>query len=104
MSYSVTQRTREIGVRMALGAQATQVRLGVWRRGLVLGLIGASIGIAIAFAMAPQVATLLYEVDVHDPVSFALPPLAFLVVAWLGSYVPARRASRVDPVVALRSE
>jgi predicted permease len=104
MSYSVTQRTREIGVRMALGARSTQVRSGVWQRGLVLGLLGGGIGTAIAFAMAPQVATLLYEVPVHDPLSFAVPPLLFLLVAWLGSYVPARRASRVDPVVALRSE
>jgi putative ABC transport system permease protein len=104
MSYSVTQRTREIGVRMALGARATQVRSGIWRRGLVLGLLGGGIGTAIAFAMAPQVATLLFEVPVHDPLSFTVPPLLFLLVAWLGSYVPARRASRVDPVVALRSE
>jgi ABC-type antimicrobial peptide transport system permease subunit len=89
---------------MALGARATQVRSGIWRRGLVLGLLGGGIGTAIAFAMAPQVATLLYEVPVHDPLSFAIPPLLFLLVAWLGSYVPARRASRVDPVVALRSE
>lgn len=62
------------------------------------------IGIGIAFAAAPQVATLLFEVDVHDPQAFLLPPVLFLVVAWLGSYVPARRASRVDPVVALRAD
>lgn len=104
MSYSVMQRTREIGVRMALGAGAARVRLGVWRRGVVLGATGALIGLAIAFALAPQVATLLFEVNVHDPLAFAVPPLLFLLVAWLGSYIPARRASRVDPVVALRAE
>lgn len=104
MSYTVTQRTREIGVRMALGARAGQVQSGIWGGALRLGLLGSVIGLAIAFAMSPQVATLLFEVDVHDPVAFTVPPLLFLVVAWLGSYVPARRASRVDPVVALRAE
>jgi len=104
MSYTVTERTREIGVRMALGARAMQVQAGVWRRALGLGVIGGVIGLGIAFAAAPQVATLLFEVDVHDPQAFILPPVLFLVVAWLGSYLPARRASRVDPVVALRAD
>ena len=104
MSYAVTQRTREIGVRMALGACAGQVRRSVWRRGLLLGLAGGTIGVSLAFILTPQVATLLYEVDVHDLQSFAVPPLLFLVVAWLASYVPARRASRLDPVEALRAD
>ena len=104
VSYMVTQRTREIGVRMALGARAGQVRRGVWRGALGLGLLGGAIGVAIAFAASPQVATLLFQVDVHDPHAFVIPPLLFLLVAWLGSYMPARRASRVDPVVALRAE
>jgi len=104
MSYAVTQRTREIGVRMALGARVEQVRGSVWRRGLLLGGVGGAIGLGLAFVIAPQVATLLYEVDVHDFQSFAVPPLLFLVVAWVGSYLPARRASRVDPVEALRAD
>lgn len=104
MSYAVTQRTREIGVRMALGAQAGQVRTSIWRGAIVLGVLGSAIGLAIAFAMAPQVATLLFEIDVYDPQAFVVPPVLFLLIAWLGSYLPARRASRVDPVVALRAD
>ena len=104
MSYAVTQRTREIGVRMALGARAEQVRGSVWRRGLLLGFAGGTIGVSLAFVIAPQVATLLYEVDVHDLQSFVAPPLLFLVVAWVASYLPARRASRLDPVEALRAD
>jgi putative ABC transport system permease protein len=104
MSYAVTQRTREIGVRMALGARAAQVRASVWRGAIGLAFIGGAIGTGIAIAASPQIATLLFEVDAHDPVVFATPPLLFLLVAWLGSYVPARRASRVDPMVALRAE
>jgi predicted permease len=104
MSYAVTQRTREIGVRMALGARAEQVRGSVWRRGLLLGVVGGAIGLGLAFVIAPQMTTLLYEVDVHDFQSFAVPPLLFLVAAWVGSYLPARRASRLDPVEALRAD
>jgi predicted permease len=104
MSYTVTQRTREIGVRMALGARAGQVRTSIWRGAIVLGLLGSAIGIGIAFAVAPQVATLLFEIDVHDPQAFMVPPMLFLLIAWLGSYIPARRASLVDPVVALRAD
>jgi putative ABC transport system permease protein len=104
MSYAVTQRTREIGVRMALGARAEQVRGSVWRRGLVLGLAGGTVGVSLAFVIAPQVSTLLYEVDVHDLQSFVAPPLLFLAVAWVSSYLPARRASRLDPVEALRAD
>jgi putative ABC transport system permease protein len=104
MSYAVTQRTREIGVRMALGARAEQVRGTIWRRGLLLGLAGGTIGVSLAFVIAPQVTTLLYDVDIHDLQSFVAPPLLFLVVAWAGSYLPARRASRVEPVEALRAD
>jgi predicted permease len=104
MSYAVTQRTREIGVRMALGARAEQVRSSVWRRGLLLGVVGGAIGLGLAFVIAPQMTTLLYDVDVHDFQSFAVPPLLFLVAAWVGSYLPARRASRLDPMEALRAD
>lgn len=104
MSYAVTQRTHEIGVRMALGAGTGAVRRAVSGSALRLAGIGVAAGIAVAFALTPLMASLLFEVEARDPLAFAVPPLVFLGVAWLGSWLPARRASRVDPIIALRSE
>lgn len=104
MSYAVTQRTHEIGVRMALGAGTGRVRRAVSGSALRLAGAGAAAGIAVAFALAPLMASLLYEVNARDPLAFVVPPLIFLAVAWLGSWLPARRASRVDPIIALRAE
>jgi predicted permease len=101
MSYSVGQRTREIGLRMALGAGRRTVLGLVLRQGLSLVAVGVVIGLAGAFAASRMVRTLLFA-SASDPVSFAGASLALIAVAIVASLVPARRASRVDPIVALR--
>jgi putative ABC transport system permease protein len=104
LAYSVNQRTTEIGLRMALGAQQADVqRLIVWE-GMTVSLIGIGVGLAGAFALSRVLASLLFEVRVHDPATFLAIPLALATVALAACYVPARRASRVDPMVALRCE
>jgi len=102
MAYSVSQRTREIGIRMALGARHGQVRTMVVRQGLLLALGGVVAGLVAAFALARLVTNLLYGVNGRDPFTFAVIPLVLLAVALLATYIPAWRASRVDPVEALR--
>jgi predicted permease len=104
MAYSVSQRTREIGIRMALGADPRGVLRMVMRRGLLLALSGIAAGLAIALAAAPQIAPLLYHVSPLDPVSIAGAALFLIVVAALASLIPALRATRVDPILALRQE
>jgi putative ABC transport system permease protein len=102
MAYTVTQRTRELGIRLALGARQQDVRNMVVRQGLMLAAAGVVIGLGIAFALARLVTNLLYGVSGTDSVTFAVIPVVLLVVAGLATYIPAWRASRVDPVVALR--
>lgn len=104
MAYSVSQRTREIGIRMALGADPKGVLGMVMRRGSLLALSGIAAGLAIALAATPQLAPLLYHVSPADPVSIAGAALFLIVVAVLASLIPALRATRVDPLVALRQE
>jgi predicted permease len=104
MAYSVSQRTREIGIRMALGAEAKGVLRMVIRRGLLLALSGIGAGLAIALAVAPLIAPLLYRVSPADPVSIAAAAMTLIVVAVLASLIPALRASRVDPIITLRQE
>ena len=104
MAYSVSQRTREIGIRMALGARQEGVLRMVMRQGLLLALLGIAAGLAISLAATPQLAPLLYGVSPTDPVSIAGAALFLIAVAVLASLFPALRATRVDPILALRQE
>jgi len=104
MSYGVSQRTRDIGIRMALGALPGDVRAMFIRQGLRLLFIGIAIGLAGAFALTRAMTSLLFEVSPVDPFIFAGVPLLLMVVALLACWVPARRATMVDPLVALKAE
>jgi putative ABC transport system permease protein len=101
---AVGQRRQEIGVRVALGATTGRVRAMILREGLVLALAGAGAGLAGALAVTRLLSALLYGVSPTDPLTFALVPLLLVAVALLASYVPARRATRIDPVAALRAD
>jgi putative ABC transport system permease protein len=102
LSYTVTQRTGEIGVRMALGAERRQVVRDVVGHGTSLALVGAAIGLAGAFGLARVLRTLLVGVSAQDPAIFTTVPATLVLVAILASWLPARRASRIHPVEALR--
>ena len=102
MSYGVIQRTREFGVRMALGARPTDVRAMVVREGAMLTAIGIGVGLVGAFALTRLMRTLLFAVTPTDPMTYIGIALVLGAVALLASYLPARRGTRVDPVIALR--
>jgi len=104
IAYSVAQRTREIGIRMALGAQSSQVLRLTLRQGMRLVVIGGAVGVAASLALTRLMRSLLYEVSAADPLTFAGVALLLLAVALLACYVPARRAARIDPMTALRYE
>ncbi|HZH40489.1 MAG TPA: FtsX-like permease family protein, partial [Gemmatimonadales bacterium] len=103
-SFAVSQRTQEVGVRMALGARATQVVGMVLGRGLRIIGPAVLIGTSVALAAAQLLSTQLYGVSPADPVTFVGVPLLLVAVALLACYLPARRAARVDPLIALRTE
>lgn len=104
MAYFVTQRTREIGVRMALGAQWRDVLKLILKSGMSLVLLGLAIGLAGAFALTRLMSTLLFEVSPSDPLTFAAVVFSVILAALLACYIPARRATKVDPLIALRYE
>jgi putative ABC transport system permease protein len=104
MSYAVSERTNEIGIRMAMGATANDIQRLVMGKGALLTLIGMGIGLPVAFVLANALSGLLFGVKVADPVAFIVLPIVLAAVATLASYLPARRAVRVDPITALRYE
>jgi putative ABC transport system permease protein len=104
ISYAVSQRTQEIGIRMALGAQTSDVLRMVVGQGMRLALIGVALGVAAALALSRVMKNLLFNVSATDPTTFTLIALLLVGVAFIASYIPARRATKVDPLIALRSE
>lgn len=104
LAYIVSDRTHEIGVRLALGADRAAVLRLVVGRGSRLIAIGVAFGLAGSIAAARSLRSLVFGIDVYDPVTFALAAAPLVVVALLACYLPARRAARVDPMIALRSD
>jgi ABC-type antimicrobial peptide transport system permease subunit len=104
ISYVVSRRTREIGVRMALGAHAGTVRRMVVRQGLALAAIGVAIGLAAAFVLSSFLASLLFGVAPTDPITYAVVTTALVGMAWLACWAPAARAARIEPSRALEAE
>jgi hypothetical protein len=102
IAYSVSQRTQELGIRRALGAQAFHILRPVMMQGLGLSLVGIAVGIAGAYALTRVMKNLLFEISATDPIVFAGASVLFLAVALLASYIPARRATQIDPMTALR--
>ena len=104
LSYGVASRTNEIGIRMALGAQSRNVLSLILREAVLLVLIGVAVGLPVIYAATRFAATLLFELKPTDPLSLTLAGLLLFAVAMLAAYLPARRATKVDPLVALRYE
>jgi ABC-type antimicrobial peptide transport system permease subunit len=104
VSYSVTQRTREIGIRLALGAPRAQVTAAFLRSGVILSAVGCACGLAAALALAPLMKSLLFSVSPADPLTYAAMSISLIFAAALASYLPARKAVKVDPVAALRAQ
>lgn len=104
IAYAVSQGTREIGVRLALGAAPGAVQRTVVGRGLKLGMAGVALGLAVGYGLTTYLSTLLYDTGTHDVATFAGAGGLLLAMAMMASYLPARRAARVDPMAALRCE
>jgi putative ABC transport system permease protein len=104
LAYSVTQRTREIGVRIALGAEPLTITRMVVASGARMVILGAAAGMLAALALSGLMKSLLFGISPRDPLTFVVAPAVFVVVALVAAYVPARRAARVSPMEALRAE
>jgi putative ABC transport system permease protein len=104
ISFAVSQRTREVGIRIALGAQSSQVQRMFLRQGLMLAALGVAVGLGGAVALTRWMSSLLFEVTPLDPATYAAVTAALIVAAGLASYLPSRRATRIDPIDALRAE
>jgi ABC-type antimicrobial peptide transport system permease subunit len=104
ISFGVSQRSRELGMRMALGAEAGQVMGMVVRQGAVLAVMGIVAGLGLAYGLTRLMSSILFNVSPTDPLTFGTVAGGLLAVALLASYLPARRAAKVDPIVALRAE
>ena len=104
VSYTVSQRTREIGLRLAIGATPADVLKMVLGGGMKLAIIGVVVGLAGALALTSLIASLLFNVEPFDPASYAVTSVLLLAIAALACYVPARRATRVDPIAALHQQ
>ncbi|KAF0235855.1 MAG: hypothetical protein FD167_4573, partial [bacterium] len=104
MFYSVIQRTREIGIRIALGAKKTDILKLIVGKGLLLASIGVAIGTAIAFTLSHLMSEFLYGISSTDPITFLIIPSLLMTVALIASYIPAHRATKIDPLVALRKD
>ena len=102
LAYLVSQRTHEIGIRLAIGANRAQVLVMVLKQGIVLAAIGIGIGLVAAFGLTRLMRSLLYQVTASDPITYVIVPIALLVVTLIASYLPALRATRVSPTMALR--
>ncbi len=102
LSYSVAQRRQEFGIRLALGAERADILRLVVRQGLILSVVGIALGLIVALFLTQVMSSMLYKVGTHDLATFALTPLVFLGIALLACYLPARRATKVDPIEALR--
>jgi putative ABC transport system permease protein len=104
MAYSVNQRTHEMGIRLALGAQPTRILRLIVGQALTLTVAGVAIGLMAAFALTRVMSSLLYGVTSYDALTFIVTPLVLAAIALLAGYIPARRAARLDPMLALRCE
>ena len=104
MSYIANGRTRETGVRIALGAQGVDIAFDVLRRSLVLVFAGVASGVVAALALTRYVRSMIFGIEPNDPLSIAIAVAAMVIVAIAATSIPARRASRVDPIIALRAE
>ena len=103
-AYSVARRTREIGIRMALGAQAGAVLRMIMREGSIMLFTGVALGLLLAMATAKILSGILYEVGALDPIAFTVAPLILITAALIATWLPARRATRINPAKALRAE
>ena len=104
LSYSVSRRQREMGIRLALGAPTSAVRALVVREGAAIAVVGALVGLAGAFAATRALGTLLYGITARDPMTFAVAAAVLIAIALLASWIPARTATRIDPIQALRGD